>query len=427
MRIIDWWSNLGVSEDLDPETKMRAQILNMIWAVTALMAMAILVFGYVMEFPIDAKIEMFALISVIGIPFYLNLKGRHLAARISYLIISYCVISLIVLIFGLESNYQYYLVPGVGMVFLFVHEEIGAWKWVLSVIAIPIWALLEWVLPQTGPFLVLEPEVMTPLSYFNIVLVFLTIMAMLYTFTRQSTKQVHTIREQKRQFEELNRELEQFAYIVSHDLKAPLRGINSMITFIEEDYGEGFDEKLKEMFQLVKDRALRMDDLIHGILAYSRANTVEGEVKTFNLGDMVDEILDSLNESEQYQVDVPVELPVITSNYTQLNQVLSNLISNAFKYHDKKMGKVALDVDEMENGFMKLTVVDDGPGIEKKYHDKIFEVFHSGNAKKRTDSTGIGLAIVKKLVDKNGGNLGLDSEPGKGSAFWFTWPVSEPA
>lgn len=241
---------------------------------------------------------------------------------------------------------------------------------------------------------------------------------------RKLSKQNHVLKSLNDELELKNRELDQFAYIVTHDLKAPLRGIASLVDMINEDFSQEMDNDLKGMFHLIKSRANRMDDLISSILNYSRAGKIDGEKSEFELSLMIGEIIDSLAIDSKKKFSIQGEQPKLHCSYVQLSQVLTNLIGNAFKYHDKVDGEVLLKISDKGNYFL-FEVVDNGPGIPEIYHQKVFGVFETANNESRADSTGVGLAIVKKLVLANGGDIGLKSTEGEGSNFWFTWKKNE--
>lgn len=246
---------------------------------------------------------------------------------------------------------------------------------------------------------------------------------MFFVFIKQNQKQVREIEKQQDRLKELNSDLEQFAYIVSHDLKAPVRNIRQLITFIEEDHGERLNFDVMEKLQLVKSRSERMEDLIKSILSYSKTGSEPEDVTEFKLNDLIDELVEVLSLPSSFHIHYRKDLPLMEGSYTQLQQVLTNLIGNAVKYHNKDKGIISVEVFPHHNGLIKVEVTDDGPGIKSQYQKHLFGMFSTANENSRTESTGIGLAIVKKLVEANGGVVGLESSYGHGSTFWFTWPL----
>jgi light-regulated signal transduction histidine kinase (bacteriophytochrome) len=221
--------------------------------------------------------------------------------------------------------------------------------------------------------------------------------------------------------ERSNRELDQFAYVVSHDLKAPLRAIASLAEWIEEDLEEKLTPESKSNLELLRGRVLRMESLIHGILAYSKAGKVTGDVKLVDMNKLLHEIVDSLNPAPHIKITIDDNLPTIETEETKLYQVLGNLISNSIKYNDKANGKINVKYLDLE-GICQFTVEDNGPGIEQEYHKRIFMIFQTLSARDQVESTGIGLSIVKKIVEEQGGKIWVESELGQGSKFIFTWP-----
>jgi light-regulated signal transduction histidine kinase (bacteriophytochrome) len=223
--------------------------------------------------------------------------------------------------------------------------------------------------------------------------------------------------------EKSNKELDQFAYVVSHDLKAPLRAIASLADWIEEDLEDKITKESKANLELLSGRVLRMESLIHGILAYSKAGKNKGELKIINLNELMFEVVDSINPSSNIRVNIQPNLPLIESEKTKLLQVLGNLISNAVKYMDKPNGIININYLDLE-GMCQFSIEDNGPGIEKEYHNKIFVIFQTLSARDEIESTGIGLSIVKKIIEDQGGKIWVESELGKGSKFIFTWPAT---
>ena len=218
-----------------------------------------------------------------------------------------------------------------------------------------------------------------------------------------------------------NEELGQFAHIVSHDLKAPLRGIDNVVTWIEEDHLQELSAKVKEYIHLIKGRLQRAENLIQGILMYARVGrdmTVKEEV---NLNELLQEVTENVLPQTSLRIEVQQNLPVLFTERIPLQQVFSNLISNAVKYHDKPDGMIRISARENADQF-KFFVEDNGPGIDKIYHEKIFMIFQTLHERDRIESTGVGLAIVKKILEDRKQTIKVISSPGKGSTFVFTWP-----
>ncbi|WP_375417083.1 ATP-binding protein [uncultured Hymenobacter sp.] len=225
------------------------------------------------------------------------------------------------------------------------------------------------------------------------------------------------------QLESRNRELDQFAYVVSHDLKAPLRGIESASRWIEEDLGPNqLPAHIREFLKLMRQRVHRMENLITGILELARVGRVEQANETVFVRQLLREILDMLQPPAGLQVELPFFLPTLVTNRVQLQQVFANLLSNAIKYHDHPAtGQLTIGCDDAGE-FYRFTVADDGPGIAPEYHERIFVIFQTLTERDTLESTGVGLAIVKKIVERQGGRIFIDSAEGAGARFVFTWP-----
>jgi light-regulated signal transduction histidine kinase (bacteriophytochrome) len=225
------------------------------------------------------------------------------------------------------------------------------------------------------------------------------------------------------ELEAANQELQAFAYIVSHDLKAPLRGIMSLATWISQDYTDQLDSDGQEMLKLMNRRVMRMNSLIDGILQYSKLGKVKEEAKVVSLHKLVLEIIESLAPHPQFIISIKSRLPDILGDQIRLEQLWQNLISNAIKYNDKPQGKVIIDAQELED-YWQFRINDNGSGIDSQNFEKIFNIFQTLVPSDQTENTGIGLALVKKIVETYQGKVWLESEVGLGTTFYFTLPKS---
>ncbi len=226
-----------------------------------------------------------------------------------------------------------------------------------------------------------------------------------------------------RELERSNRELDQFAYVASHDLKAPLRGIANLTEWIGEDLGEALSGESAEHMELLKGRVHRMEALIDGILTYSRAGREREDAGPVDLHALVEETVELASPPEGTTVSVAGNLPVIETERVPLQQVLLNLIGNAIKYNRRPGAVVEVVGAAADAGFVRISVRDNGPGIPAEYHDRIWQIFQTLAARDKVEGTGIGLSVVRKLVERRGGRAWLESEPGDGSTFHFTWPT----
>ncbi len=217
-----------------------------------------------------------------------------------------------------------------------------------------------------------------------------------------------------------NNELDQFAYVVSHDLKAPLRGIDNIISWVEEDHANELTESVKHNLDLIKGRTKRLENMINGLLAYARIGKLKRNVEPVSIGILLLELKELLVPSH-FNFLVKGEMPVLNTEKIQIEQVFSNLISNAVKYNHKVSGTIIIEARAFP-GYYEFSVSDDGIGIQKDYFEKIFMIFQTLQERDAFESTGVGLAIVKKIIDEKKGRISVESEEGKGTTFRFTWP-----
>jgi PAS domain S-box-containing protein len=221
------------------------------------------------------------------------------------------------------------------------------------------------------------------------------------------------------QLEETNKELKDFAYIISHDLKAPLRGVKVLVDWISTDYADKLDQEGKEQINLLISRVNRMHNLIDGILQYSRIGRVKEDMIDVDLNELLPSVIDMLAPPENITITIQEELPTIECERTRIAQVFQNLLSNAIKYMDKPQGQIKVGYTE-QDGFWRFSVSDNGPGIEEQYFEKIFRMFQTLSPRDEFESTGVGLTVVKKIVESYGGRIWVESKVGQGSTFLFT-------
>jgi PAS domain S-box-containing protein len=217
---------------------------------------------------------------------------------------------------------------------------------------------------------------------------------------------------------ERNQELDRFVYIVSHDLKAPLRGIANLTEWIEDDLGGQLPTENQKLLALMRAQVNRMDAMINGLLEYSKAGRVELTIESIDISALLAEILNFIEVPPGFKIKIDTQVTTLRTRRILLYQVLLNLISNAIKHHDRPDGQLEIGVYDLGDRY-EFWVQDDGPGIPPEHRERIFEIFQT--LKSSNESTGIGLSIVKKIVEAEGGTVEITSEVDVGSKFRFTW------
>jgi signal transduction histidine kinase len=221
--------------------------------------------------------------------------------------------------------------------------------------------------------------------------------------------------------EAVNAELNEFAYVVSHDLKAPLRAITSLAGWLRRDYAQKLGGEGAAQLALLEGRAKRLNALIDGVLEYSRVGRATEKRTLVDLGELVTEVIDLLTPPASVRIRIVGDLPKVKGARVALLQVFQNLVQNAIKFNDKPEVRVDIQCVAVP-GFWEIRVADNGPGIPARHFERVFQMFRTLAPRDRVESTGIGLALVKKIVEVHGGRVWVTSEEGKGSAFHFTVP-----
>jgi signal transduction histidine kinase len=221
----------------------------------------------------------------------------------------------------------------------------------------------------------------------------------------------------------VNFELEQFATIASHDLKQPLRGIGHLAQWAIEDGGEALPEASKEHLEMLKSRVARLHQLLDDLLAYSRAGSRTGITVQFDTKELLVEVIELIEVPADVAIDIEGDFPTLETHRAPLSMVFRNLIGNAVKYRSEEPMQITLAADRDDNGTHRFSVSDNGIGIAPEYHTYVFGMFNKLNPAGEVESSGMGLAMIKKLLDARGGRISLKSELGKGSKFTFTWPI----
>jgi PAS domain S-box-containing protein len=225
------------------------------------------------------------------------------------------------------------------------------------------------------------------------------------------------------ELERSNRDLNQFAYVASHDLKAPLRAIDNLAAWISQDAAALLPAPSAEHLVKLRGRVRRMEQLLDDLLAYSRAGRIRPPAEWVDVAQMVPDVAGMLGAPEGFTIAVEGSIPRLYTPRASIELVLRNLLGNAIKHHDGERGCVTVR-GEVEGDMVHIFVTDDGPGIDERFHERIFEMFQTLQPRDEVEGSGMGLAIVKKIIESYGGSIGVESAGGRGATFHFTWPLS---
>lgn len=234
-------------------------------------------------------------------------------------------------------------------------------------------------------------------------------------------------RELTRELRMRNEDLERFAYVASHDLKEPLRMVSNYLGLIEQRYAEALPDDAREFMAFAVEGAQRMDALLNGLLAYARVESEGREPQPVPLEGVLEDVVANLRVSID-ETDATVtwsELPTVEGDPAQLSQLLQNLVSNALKFHGDEPPRVHVDATP-EDGSWRVSVHDEGIGIAPVHQERIFEIFQRLHHRDEVDGHGVGLPVCKRIVERHGGTIHLESTPGEGSTFSFTLPSTDP-
>jgi light-regulated signal transduction histidine kinase (bacteriophytochrome) len=312
----------------------------------------------------------------------------------------------------------------------FAHTAVNLERLVLAMLA--VYLLLPLGVALSGRLALLASwplEGEAGLVYLLIGLAFVAFLAVGFVGRRQLTTLMLEEAAQKekarRELERSNRELEEFAYVASHDLQEPLRTVASYTQLLQRRYKGRLDGDADEFIDAAVEGAQRMQALIQDLLAYSRVGSRPEEDVAVDLGAVVEDVRKALRQAVAdagAEVVVAKALPTVVGRPRQFEQLLQNLVGNAVKFRDPaRPCRVEVSAEAIPGGW-RVEVRDNGIGIDPRHFDRIFQIFQRLHARDEYPGTGIGLAICKRIVELNGGRIGVESTPGQGSAFWFTVP-----
>ena len=225
---------------------------------------------------------------------------------------------------------------------------------------------------------------------------------------------------QQKTIQKLEDHLDKFVYILAHDLNAPVRAIENLISWLEEDLKGNINPEAQENMLLLKNRIARLQILLNGLLDYGRAGKNAAPKEKFELQQVMDEMLEEIPEKNGFTIQVPSDLPVMNTEKIKIKNVFTELLRNAFMHHNKKKGTIELACNKTDKGF-EFIITDDGPGIKPQQTQTVFDIFQTLQSKDNVQTAGVGLAIVKKIVEDRGGKVWISPVYNKGTEVHFTW------
>ncbi len=421
MILIKKIQEIGMQPWLDLDSKKKLLMVNNIGIIGTLTNLFTLVFTLLFE--VSTLMIWFHVLSgfLMLIPLVMNHFKKYDWAHISFITIGLFLIFSFNLIVTPNIGFAQYFLISVSLPFIFLKGN-RPLQISLSISPLIMFGYLQWHWKHFNPLINIQEENWHNFIILNDFVLIALAIIVFSLFSAENDKHIDELTQKSTKLEHQIQGLERFAYSVSHDLKEPINNISSLIDIIKSDLDEKtlLDQKLN--FEMISGLTKRTSGLISSILEYSRSQQQKFQIETIVLADLYMDVL-KFNipyDHIKYEYDHPNF--TIQGSQAQLKQVITNLVTNAVKYMDKENGLIKITTEKINNSYFKVSVSDNGPGIDQKYHTKIFEPFETANFVQRKDSTGIGLGIVANLVSANQGEYGVTSAPGEGSTFWFTWP-----
>ncbi len=353
----------------------------------------------------------------------LNYYGYTLFTRIYFFIDLFISLTILSTVVGRDSHYQYLLLAIVGMPYILFESKYRLIRRIFMILPLVLFLILDLVVFKFEPFTIYDEASMYYIRISSDLGVFGIIIVQVLIFTKYSDYYIDELHERQSNLAKKNEELEEFAHIISHDLKAPLNNISGFVKVMGRDQSLKENARVQSIIPMLEKSINQSRELIDNILSFAKAGKYDENEPNIALNDAISYCTEYLKEGQKKRLKIEIQDDFLLISKTGLEQVLVNLIGNAFKYHDKEDGIVEVVSKKISDTKVRIEVKDNGPGIPLEHHDRLFDIFHTAHGQKRKDSTGIGLAIVKKLVQKVGGDVGIISDGKTGATLWFTWPI----
>ncbi len=418
---INNFRNIGINSSLDPESIRRIRLCNSMSIVGISTAFVVLFYGYFANWSSTSIVLISITVIATFIPPVLNYLNRIISSRISFLMISNGSTIVFSIVFGQAVHFQYFLFALIGLPFIFFGDEIGRKKILCSALGILCFIYLECHFYYFGSLSQVDLSYSNVIRFINDVLVGVMILAQLYFFVDENDHYIKEIEKRSKELKDKNAQLEHFAYIASHDLKEPLRTVNSFIDIIEEEYGVAQDENLSTYFTFIDESLIRMQDMIDGLLNYSQIGKSRN-FQNLDLNHLFTEVTTDLGMliKEKGATIRTGDLPTVFGLKIEMKQLFQNLITNAIKFQRPDNPPVILLSWRELSDCWEFCVTDNGVGITAKKQNEIFQMFTKLHLPSKYEGHGIGLAFCKKIVELHDGEIWVESFTKEGSQFYFT-------
>jgi len=351
----------------------------------------------------------------------MNHKGQTKFARFIFLFVNTTFLFIINIMYGRQFGSEFILFPLIMFVVLYLEKTVSKILWLVVFAAVYMSSL--YFLRHNDPLMI---ENLDPQSFY-FMLVICTMVVFILTsvfieenkiFSRKTSQLLDEVSHKNKELKDANTELERFAYIASHDLKTPLRNINSFLKLIERKIQKGSTEDIQEYLDYASLNAQRMHNLVQDILTFSRLNTEELPFQMLDLNEIVKQAISNLEELiKQKTAEIKLDqLPHVYGNRTQLTILFQNLIENGIKYNGSDFPFIQIKAEETDLTH-RIIIRDNGIGIPHDYYDKVFDMFFRLHSQEDYSGTGIGLATCQKIAIYHGGNISIDSSDNSGTTF----------
>ena len=426
MRFLRLFIGHRMDQNFDSIEMHRAIALNGVCIGSIIMAFLYSIVAVTFKWPAFTLLMVSVIVVLVSIPVVLNRIGRFKEATMSYILIALLIVFPLPILFGTQYHFQLFFIGGLALPFVLLDPERGTMRVGLSLAFFIGWLLSDGLLATKDGLVPISVRSERLVILMNYVLTFAHVGIGTYLYTFQSYSYRKLIDKQYADLKQVNDQLEKFSYTVSHDLKGPISNIKSLSTIISEELREREDETkgLQGLVDLIEKSCDDSMTFIRGILDYSKAVNFEALYTEFKLSDLAERLQRRYHQIEKLEIDIDPEMPDLYGSEVHFEQVIQNLVDNGIKYNDKPLDQkyIGIKAERVNSKLLKITVSDNGPGIPKSNLKSIFNLFEKSQARNK-ESSGIGLAIVKGILEKNGAEIWVDSKLREGSSFSFNWKI----